>query len=107
MYFLQNLHQGYLGNSPVFWANSGGYTQWIDDAKRFNKNQAFKLVTEDKTKWAIWPVEDVMLNAKRTVDIQDLNKIRDCVHERQHIPDPSGNSDSYYECIKCGKELSK
>ena len=76
-YLLQNLHQGYIGNSPVFWRKGGhGYTPWIDEAEIFDEETANIYLREDDNKWQIWPAQDVFDNAKRTVDIQDLRKIK-------------------------------
>ena len=107
-YLLQNLHQQYIGNSPMFWKKGGsGYTQWIDEAEIFDEETANRYLREDGSKWQIWPIEEIVNNSKRTVDIQDLRKLKDCNHKKRYIPDPSGNNDWYYECEKCGKDLGK
>ena len=76
-YLLQNVNAGYIGNSPVFYHASGsGYTQWIDEAKRWPKDEAelFMQTTRGSHNWKMWPLEQILSSAKRTVDIQDLRK---------------------------------
>lgn len=77
-FLLQNVGDGYVGNSPVFWHKSGsGYTQWIDDAKLWTKEEAEKQVqsTRGSHQWQMWDIEEIYSVAKRTVDIQDLRKV--------------------------------
>lgn len=83
-YFLQNCNAGYVGNSPVFWAKSGGYTQWIDEAKRWTRDEANKQIesTRGSHQWELWLCGDVVSASKRTVDIQDLRKVRNESHGR-------------------------
>lgn len=73
-YFLQNLHAGYLGNSPVFWAAGGGYTQWIDDAAQFTAEECKEIIrgSRGSHKWKRWPVSYIERRAQRTVDMQRL-----------------------------------
>ncbi len=75
-YLLQNVTAGYLGNSPVFWSNHGGYTQWIDDAKVWGYKEAREQIksTKGSHSWKMWPLEIVQKMAKKTVDMQDLCK---------------------------------
>jgi hypothetical protein len=80
LYLLQNVGAGYLGNSPVFWAESNsGYTQWIDQAKRWTYREAMaqKRGSHGTHKWKLWPVTLIESVAKRTVDMQDLAKGKD------------------------------
>ncbi len=75
VYLLQNCSSGYLGNSPVFWKKGGcGYTQWIDEAERWTKEDAECLIrsTSGTHSWRMWSLSDIEASAKRTVDIQDL-----------------------------------
>lgn len=77
-YLLQNCGAGFLGNSPIFWQKGdSGYTQWIDDAKRWTYKEAKIQMksTSGTHKWKLWPLDVIESVAKRTVDIQDLNKI--------------------------------
>lgn len=77
-YLLQNCSAGYVGNSPVFWHKSeSGYTPWIDDAKRWAKEEAEQQIrsTRGSHTWQMWSVEEIEAAAKRTVDIQDLRKL--------------------------------
>lgn len=74
-YLLQNVTAGYVGNSPVFWREGGsGYTQWIDEAKRWTNEEAETQVrsTSGTHQWVIWKLSSIEKAAKRTVDIQDL-----------------------------------
>jgi hypothetical protein len=79
LYLLQNKSNGYLGNSPYFYAEKGGYSQWIVDAKKFTKEEAEKVVssTVGSHKWHIWPLSRILEVAKETVDIQDLKESHD------------------------------
>jgi DNA-directed RNA polymerase subunit RPC12/RpoP len=77
-FLLQNVGDGFVGNSPVFWHKSGsGYTQWIDDAKLWTKEEAEKQIksTRGSHRWQMWDIEEITPVAKRTVDIQDLRKV--------------------------------
>ena len=76
VYLLQNLSAGYLGNSPVFWGANGGYTQWIDEAKRWTWKEAQLTIrgTRGSHKWRPWKLSEIERVAKRTVDMQDLRR---------------------------------
>ncbi len=79
LYLLQNCSGGYVGNSPVFWREGGfGYTPWIDDAKRWTKEEAEAQIrsTTGSHKWKMWPLSIIRQSAKQTVDIQDLRKTK-------------------------------
>lgn len=74
-YLLQNVGVGYLGNSPVFWHESNsGYTQWIDEAKVWTKDEAEAQIrsTRGTHQWRMWPADQIYKAAKKIVDIQDL-----------------------------------
>lgn len=73
-YLLQNVGAGYLGNSPVFWNDRGGYTQWIDDAKKFTDAACEKIInsTRGSHEWRKWPWSQINAAAQRTVDSQKL-----------------------------------
>ena len=76
-YLLQNCGAGYLGNSPMFWHESdSGYTQWIDEAKRWTRDQARTQIrsTRGSHQWKMWDLEAIERVAKRTVDMQDIKK---------------------------------
>jgi hypothetical protein len=76
-YLLQNCSGGYVGNSLVFWREGGsGYTPWIDEAKRWTKEEAELQIrsTRGSHTWQMWSVAEIEAVAKRTVDIQDLRK---------------------------------
>lgn len=77
LYLLQNCSAGYVGNSPLFWAEGdAGYTPWIDLAKRWTHDEARRLIraTNGSHSWKLWPLEVIEMAAKRTVDIQDLRR---------------------------------
>jgi hypothetical protein len=80
LYLLQNLQSctgSYVGNSPCFWHKDGiGYTPWIDDAKRWTKEEAELQIrsTRGSHTWKMWPLSEITAAAKVTVDIQDLRK---------------------------------
>jgi hypothetical protein len=75
-YLLQNIGAGYVGNSPVFWATDGGYTQWIDNAKRWTREDAQLQIrsTKGSHNWKAWRLSVIEKYAQRTVDIQDLRE---------------------------------
>jgi len=74
LYLLQNVGAGYVGNSPVFWSEKGGYTQWIDEAKRWTYREGWMQIraTKGSHEWRLWPLELIERCAQRTVDIQRL-----------------------------------
>ncbi len=79
MFYLQNRDAGYLGNSPMFWAIRGGYTQWIDDAKRFTQAEVDEIVSSCGRsmicgeKFKAWPCDLIDSKSRRTVDMQDIH----------------------------------
>lgn len=78
LYLLQNCTGGYVGNSPVFWSRDGsGYTQWIDEAKWWTKEEADKQIesTRGSHTWHLWSSDEIAAVMKRTVDIQNLRNI--------------------------------
>lgn len=77
-YLLQCVSNGFVGNSPVFWHESNsGYTQWINEAKKFSKEEAEAIIrsTRGSHQWQMWDVDEIESVAKVTVDIQDLRRI--------------------------------
>ena len=74
LYLLQNVGAGYVGNSPVFWQEGGGYSQWIDKAKRWTYEEARLQVqsTKGSHSWKMWKLSTIEKHAQRTVDMQDL-----------------------------------
>ena len=68
---MQNKERGYIGNSPVFWAEPSGYTAYIDDAKRFTEEEADNLLSEDRHKWRKFSEVGVKKYAKQVIDMQD------------------------------------
>lgn len=74
-YLLQCNTAGYVGNSPLFWKESGsGYTPWIDEAKRWTYKEGKQQVRSSRGShsWTLWDLKMIEKVAKRTVDIQDL-----------------------------------
>lgn len=73
-YILQNLDRGFLGNSPCFWLERGGYGQWIDQARKFTEEEADKIIrsTSSSHKFKKWDWDLIDQVGQRTVDIQDL-----------------------------------
>ena len=77
LYLLHKNNAGDLANLPMFWAEKGGFTPWIDEAKRLNSYEVFKQMaasTEGEDQWTIWPVGEIETFAKRTCDIQALRE---------------------------------
>lgn len=75
IYLLQNVSAGYIGNSPLFWKEGGGgYTQSVDEAKRFTPDEASKVVrsTKGTHRWKRWHVRDVL---KATVRVANIDKL--------------------------------
>lgn len=67
-YLLQNCNAGFIGNSPVFWHKDGsGYTQWIDEAKQWNKKEAEEKIrsTRGTHNWKMWSVKEIKSVAKK------------------------------------------
>lgn len=74
-YLLQKRNAGYLGNSPVFYHKGGsGYTQWIDEAKHWTKEEAEKIIrsTQGTHDWVLWKLDEVKSAARYTVDTQNF-----------------------------------
>ena len=113
-YLLQNCNAGYIGNSPVFWhKNDSGYTQWIDEAKQWTKEEAERQIQSTKGThiWKMWSIQEIEAAAKRTVDIQDLQNINTniptnyippaiCCPECGRICQRDKNNDNY-TCKQC------
>lgn len=77
MYYLRNKERGYLGNSPMWWAQGGvGYTDNLDKAEKFVPERAKEFVRENPDKWEAWACEQVDLVAYRTMDSQDFSMVR-------------------------------
>lgn len=77
-YLVQNLHAGYLGNSPFFWAiDAKGYTAQVDKAERFTEAESLEMVDRDPGKWFRWRIEDVEKSIVTVCDIQILRRLLD------------------------------
>ena len=102
-YFLQNCTAGFVGNSPLFWAKTGGYTPWIAEAKEWSKDEAELMITGTKGThtWKIWLTDDVRRLAKRTVDMQDLHRLAERKQAERKQADKQQDSlleAGYYWC---------
>lgn len=73
-YLMQKVNAGYIGNSPMFWAKNGGYTQWLDEAKLFCLQEAEATIrsTSGTHQWVLWPTGDICKHKRVTLDIQDF-----------------------------------
>lgn len=78
-FYLQNLHQGYVGNCVVWWAKRGaGYTPKLDNAEIFSSEKADEIIAGAfDGKFKKWEASSVRANAELTVDIQKLRRISD------------------------------
>ena len=75
-YYLRNVHAGYLGNAPIWWAIDGkGYTAYLEKAHRFSKEDAESFQREDKHKWEIYPCDFIDHNAHKVFDAQDFRQL--------------------------------
>lgn len=76
MVYLQNRGIGYAGNSPYWWAEGGGYTINIDEAKQFTVQEARSIIRGSKGThlWRIFGTKRVLKATFRAVDFQKLSK---------------------------------
>ena len=67
---------GYLGNSPYWWAEKGGYTVNIDEAKLFSSDECNQIIRSSKGThdWKMWDKSIVEKAIYRTIDIQLLKQ---------------------------------
>jgi len=75
-YYIQNTHQGYIGNSIVFWGkNKCGYTAKLEDAGIYTYEEAKEICKGNPEKNKAWPVEYIDNNegTARVTDSQFLN----------------------------------
>lgn len=76
-YYLRNKEAGFLGNAPMWWAKGGsGYTAYIDNAEKFNKKDAEKMVAEDPSKWEIFPCGLINQHYRKVFDWQDIRHVK-------------------------------
>lgn len=74
-YFVQRKPSGYLGNAPVWWAEGGGYTAYLEKAKRFSSDEAHELLREDPNKWGIFKCPDIEARCHTVFDMQDFKRL--------------------------------
>lgn len=74
MYYIQNVSQGYVGNSLLWWKHDNcGYVCDVQEAKEFTKAEIDKMDTiKDGTNRA-WPVEYIDNRIQHHIDMQDVN----------------------------------
>lgn len=71
LYYIQNKHAGYLGNSIFFWAvGSNGYTAKLENAHKFTYEEAKSICNGQPDKNKAWPV-DYINNNKGTARVTD------------------------------------
>ena len=76
LYYIQNKHAGYLGNSPTWYGKKGGgYTAYILGAERFTKEEADKMVKDDPEKWRAFKCDDVDARLHLVYDMQDNGRL--------------------------------
>ncbi len=71
LYYIQNKHAGYLGNSIFFWAvGKNGYTAKLEQAHKFTYEEAKSICNGQPDKNKAWPV-DYINNNKGTSRVTD------------------------------------
>lgn len=77
-YYIQNTESGYLGNSIMFWAVTGGYTPKLEKAEKFTWQEAKEICECENTpgKYKAWSVEYIDNNegTARVTDSQYLDE---------------------------------
>ena len=82
-YLLQNVHAGFVGNSPLWWKKGGsGYTGHVDDAERFTSIESQQKVREGAGKYVAYLERDVLANSYLMADIQGLRRIAEATKEK-------------------------
>lgn len=77
-YYVQNKERGYLGNSPLWWAQGGhGYTDDLSRAEQFTDEASAQMVKENPDKWARWPSVLIDQYAHRVFDSQNFHEIKE------------------------------
>ena len=74
MFYVQNVSQGFVGNSMLWWKlYNCGYTCDIRNAREFTKAEIDKMYSiEEGTKRA-WPVEYIDERIQHHIDMQDVD----------------------------------
>lgn len=85
--YLRNKDAGYLGNAPVWWAKNGqGYTAYLENAERFDEQEAEKMMRHDPEKWEAWPCCLIDKHVHTVFDWQDIRHIKDEMDKRKVKP---------------------
>lgn len=73
-YYLQNAGAGYCGNALFWWAESGGYTVEINEAKLFTKEEAESVIrsTKGSHQFKMWEESKVLVAIVKIVDSEKL-----------------------------------
>ena len=78
-YVLQNKGAGTVGNSAIFWAETGGYRSNLQEAKRFTLEDARQIVESARGshEFVIWDYDDLMGIVEFHVDAGRLWEMRE------------------------------
>jgi hypothetical protein len=81
-YFIQDT-RSYVGNCPMWWGKDHrGYTADIDLAGRYSFDEAMKIHNNRDTDLP-WKCTEIERIYRRTVDAQDMDKIRNHAQQKQ------------------------
>jgi hypothetical protein len=69
-YFLQDT-RSYVGNCPMWWGGSGGYTSRIDKARRYTFDEAMRQ-HECRDTDVPWPCSEIEPLKRPTIDVQEM-----------------------------------
>lgn len=84
-YFIQDTRQ-HVGNCMLWWANGGGYTTHLDEAREYTEKEACSIERTSGTDKA-WPADQVRAAASLQVDVQRLRRVVDA----PPLAEPSAN----------------
>jgi len=71
-FYVQNIKNGYCGNSPFWWGEKGGYPCDLDKAKKYTKAEIISQFTNKRDEDIIWLAEHVETAVRKLVDSQYL-----------------------------------
>ena len=75
-YYLRNVNAGFVGNSPMWYAVDGkGYTAYVMNAERFDKEEAEKLVSEACGKYEMYLCFEIDKRLHLVFDWQDKQRL--------------------------------
>jgi len=76
-YYIQRYASGFLGNSPIWWAKKGnGYSAYLENAERFSKEDADKILIAAPEKYAMYPCDFIDAHTHKVFDMQDFRLIK-------------------------------